>query len=129
MMLTTTSTGYDEARLGFQRRDPHRPDVIFPVTSAGEVQAAVRYAIDHDLRIAVQAAGHGLTEGIDGGVLITTGTFNRVTVDTAGRRRGSRRARPGGTSSPRPRRTGSHRCPAVRPASARSPTRSVAGWG
>jgi FAD/FMN-containing dehydrogenase len=81
MMLTTTSTGYDEARLGFQRRDTHRPAVIFPVTSADEVQDAVRYAIGHDLRIAVQASGHGVIEGIDGGVLIATAGFNGVTVD------------------------------------------------
>jgi FAD/FMN-containing dehydrogenase len=81
MMLTTTSPEYDAARQGFQQRDPHRPDVIFPVTNATEVEEAVRYAIDHDLKIAVQAAGHGLTRGIDGGVLIATGAFNRVTVD------------------------------------------------
>jgi FAD/FMN-containing dehydrogenase len=81
MMLTTTSTGYDDARLGFQRRVQHRPAVIFPVTSAAEIEEAVRYAIDHDLRIAVQAAGHGLIEGIDGGVLIATRGFNGVTVD------------------------------------------------
>ena len=80
-MLTTTSKEYDETRLGFQRRDPHRPAVIFPVTSADEVQDAVRYALDHDLRIAVQASGHGVTEGIDGGVLIATAGFNGVTVD------------------------------------------------
>ncbi|HZX08336.1 FAD-binding oxidoreductase [Kribbella sp.] len=81
MMLTTTSTGYDDARLGFQRRDPHRPEVIFPVTSADEVQEAVRYAIAHDLRIAVQAAGHGVIEGIEGGALIATAGFNGVKVD------------------------------------------------
>ena len=81
MMLTRTSTGYDEARLGFQRRDSHRPAVIFPVTSAAEVEEAMRYAIDHNLRIAVQASGHGLTRGIDGGVLIATGGFKKVTVD------------------------------------------------
>ncbi|WP_427887435.1 FAD-binding oxidoreductase [Kribbella sp. GL6] len=85
MMLTTTSTGYDEARLGFQRRDPHRPAVIFPVTSADEVREAVRYAMHHDLRIAVQAAGHGVIEGIDGGVLIATSGFNGVTVDAENR--------------------------------------------
>ncbi|MER7246790.1 FAD-binding oxidoreductase [Kribbella sp. NPDC000426] len=81
MMLTTTSPEYDDARLGFQRRDPHRPEVIFPVTDAAEVEEAVRYAIDHDKRIAVQASGHGLTRGIDGGVLIATGAFNHVAVD------------------------------------------------
>ncbi|MEV6265721.1 FAD-binding oxidoreductase [Kribbella sp. NPDC051936] len=85
MMVTTTSKGYDEARLGFQRRDPHRPAVVFAVTSAAEVEEAVRYAIDHDLRIAVQASGHGLTRGIDGGVLIATRGFNGVTVDAQAR--------------------------------------------
>jgi len=60
-MLTRTSPEYDAARHGFQRRDPHRPEVIFPVTNATEVEEAVRYAIDHDKRIAVQASGHGLT--------------------------------------------------------------------
>jgi FAD/FMN-containing dehydrogenase len=81
MMLTTTSPEYDDARHGFQRRDPHRPEVIFPVTKAIEIEEAVRYAIDHDKKIAVQAAGHGLTRGIDGGVLIATRAFNQVTVD------------------------------------------------
>jgi hypothetical protein len=81
MMLTTESNGYDELRLGFQRRDPHRPDAIFPVTSATEVEEAVHYAIEHDLRVAVQASGHSLTRGIDGGVLIATAGFNGVRVD------------------------------------------------
>jgi FAD/FMN-containing dehydrogenase len=81
MMLTKETTGYDEERLGFQRLDPHRPSAIFAVTSAEEVQEAVAYAVVHDLRVAVQASGHGLTNGIDGGVLVTTGRFNGVTVD------------------------------------------------
>lgn len=80
-MLTKDSNEYDQARLGFQRRDPHRPAAIFPITSTPDVEEAVRYAIEHDLRIAVQAAGHGLTAGIDGGVLIATGGFNGVQVD------------------------------------------------
>jgi FAD binding domain-containing protein len=57
--------------------------VIFAVTSAEEVREAVRYAIEHDQRIAVQASGHGLGRGIDGGVLITTSRFNGVRVDPA----------------------------------------------
>nr|WP_238162832.1 FAD-binding protein [Kribbella capetownensis] len=81
MMLTKKSNGYDQARLGFQRRDPHRPDVIFPVTSAAEVEEAVRYAAEHNLRLAVQASGHGLAKGLDGGVLIATGALNGVRVD------------------------------------------------
>ena len=80
-MLTKESSGYNQARFGYQRLHPHRPDAIFPVTSAVEVEEAVRYADQHDLRVAVQAAGHGLAEGIDGGVLITTGDLNGVRVD------------------------------------------------
>ncbi|MEU4196546.1 FAD-binding oxidoreductase [Kribbella sp. NPDC026611] len=81
MMLTKTSNGYDNARLGFQRRDPHRPDAIFAVTSAAEVEEAVRYATEHDLHLAVQASGHGPGRGLDGGVLIATRGFHQVTVD------------------------------------------------
>ncbi|MEU4605256.1 FAD-binding oxidoreductase [Kribbella sp. NPDC023972] len=81
MMLTKESNGYDEARLGFQRLDPHRPDLIFAVTSAPEVEEAVKYAADHGKRVAVQASGHGLTRGNNGGVLIATGDFNGVRVD------------------------------------------------
>ncbi|MFK4083214.1 FAD-binding oxidoreductase [Kribbella sp. NPDC020789] len=83
MMLTNQTQGYDDARLGYQRLDPHRPDVIFEVTSADEIEEAVRYAVDHDYRIAVQGSGHGLTRGIDGGVLIATRRFNGVRVDAA----------------------------------------------
>jgi hypothetical protein len=83
MMITKDSKGYDEARLGFQRRDPHRPAAIFAVTSTADTEEAVRYAIEHDEKIAVQAAGHGLAVGIDGGVLIATRAFNGVRVDAA----------------------------------------------
>ncbi|MFB6723546.1 FAD-binding oxidoreductase [Kribbella sp. NPDC056345] len=81
MMLTNTAQGYDDARLGYQRLDPHRPEVIFEVTSAAEIEEAVRYAVAHDHRIAVQGSGHGLTSGIQKGVLIATRRFNGVRVD------------------------------------------------
>ncbi|MET7278469.1 FAD-binding oxidoreductase [Kribbella sp. NPDC005582] len=80
-MLTNQTQGYDDARLGYQRLDPHRPEAIFEVTSAAEIEEAVQYAVDRDHRIAVQGSGHGLTRGIDGGVLIATRRFNGVRVD------------------------------------------------
>jgi hypothetical protein len=81
MMLMKESNGFDDARLGYQRLDPHRPEVIFAVTSAPEIEEAVKYAADHGKRVAVQASGHGLTRGNNGGVLIATGDFNGVRVD------------------------------------------------
>ena len=79
---TPESDGYDAQRTGFQRRDPHRPARIFGVSSAAEIQEAVRYARDHELRLAVQASGHGHTAPTDG-VLVTTSGYAGVTVDAA----------------------------------------------
>ncbi|WP_432943307.1 FAD-binding oxidoreductase [Kribbella sp. CA-253562] len=81
---TPETDGYDDQRTGFQRRDPHRPARIFGATSAHDIQEAVRYARDHDLRLAVQASGHGHTTPTDG-VLVTTRDFAGVTVDPARR--------------------------------------------
>ncbi|GAB3827550.1 FAD-binding oxidoreductase [Kribbella italica] len=77
---TPETDGYDDQRTGFQRRDPHRPARIFAATSATDIQEAVRYARDHELRLAVQASGHGHTTPTDG-VLVTTSGFAGVTVD------------------------------------------------
>ena len=79
---TPETDGYDDQRTGFQRRDPHRPARIFGATSAADIQDAVRYARDHELRLAVQASGHGHTTPTDG-VLITTSDYAGVTVDAA----------------------------------------------
>lgn len=78
---TENTPGYDEERLGFQRRDPHRPAHIVGATTSDDVQRAVRYARDHNLKLAVRASGHGHVRPLDGGVLITTTRLNRVTID------------------------------------------------
>ncbi|WP_041289624.1 FAD-binding oxidoreductase [Kribbella flavida] len=90
---TPTTDGYDDQRLGIQRLDPHRPAWIAGVTSATDVQEAVRYARDHALRVAVQGRGHGHTTPTDG-VLITTGAFAGVSVDP---RRRTAAIQPGAT--------------------------------
>ena len=95
MMLTKESNGYDEARLGFQRLDPHRPEVVFAVTSTAEVQEAVEYAAGGANALAVQASGHGLIRGNNGGVLIATRTSTEYASTHSKRRPGSRPARPG----------------------------------
>lgn len=53
--------------------------------SAADVAAAVRWAADRGLTVAVQATGHGLTGSLDGSVLITTGRLDTVVVDPAAR--------------------------------------------
>lgn len=80
-VLVPGDDGYDTARTGFQVLDPHRPDVVVAATGAGDVQAAVRFAAERGLPLAVQATGHGRAAGLTGGVLVATGRMNAVHVD------------------------------------------------
>ncbi|MFI7420437.1 hypothetical protein [Nonomuraea sp. NPDC049684] len=52
--------GYAEEAEGFDRSVVHHPAVIVGAAGAGDVVAAVRFARDHGLGVAVQATGHGV---------------------------------------------------------------------
>ncbi|HEY8371142.1 MAG TPA: FAD-binding oxidoreductase [Pseudonocardiaceae bacterium] len=73
--------GYDTELAGFQTALRHRPTVVVGATDAADVQAAVRFAADHGLPVAVQATGHGLAVPAEGGVLVSTRRMTRVRVD------------------------------------------------
>ncbi|QXJ22919.1 FAD-binding oxidoreductase [Actinomadura graeca] len=77
--------GYDDERTGFQTADPHRPDVIVGAVDAEDVRAAVEYAAENGLPVAVQNTGHGLPAGARGGLLISTRRMTGVRVDAASR--------------------------------------------
>lgn len=64
----------------------HRPAVAVGALDAADVAATVRWAAQHDLRVAVQATGHGQAAGVDGGVLITTRRMDGVSIDPIDRR-------------------------------------------
>jgi FAD/FMN-containing dehydrogenase len=85
LALRPGDPGYDEELAGFQTGLPQRPAVVFPVSSADDVIAAVRYAAAEGLPVGVQATGHGLPDASEGGVLITTRRMDRVTVDPEAR--------------------------------------------
>ncbi|MEV6322144.1 FAD-binding oxidoreductase [Nocardia sp. NPDC051787] len=76
---------YDEEIAGFQTAYTHRPALIVGAVHAEDVRAAVEYAARHDLPIAVQATGHGLSVAADGGVLISTRRMTRIRIDPASR--------------------------------------------
>jgi FAD/FMN-containing dehydrogenase len=77
--------GYDDERTGFQRRTVHRPAVVVEPRDAADVCAAVGFAAAHGTRVAVQASGHGLAAGMDGGVLLSTRAMRDVRVDARAR--------------------------------------------
>ncbi len=78
-------SGYESARLPWQRRLDPRPALIVEAANASDVRTAVRFAREHDLPLAVQSTGHGVVKVPDGGLLLKTNPMSAVAVD-AGRR-------------------------------------------
>ncbi|WP_159845718.1 FAD-binding oxidoreductase [Nocardia sp. CY41] len=77
--------GYDAEIAGFQTAYTHRPALVVGAVHAEDVRAAVEYAGRHDLPIAVQATGHGLSVATDGGLLISTRRMTGIRIDPARR--------------------------------------------
>jgi FAD/FMN-containing dehydrogenase len=59
----------------------HSPAVVVGATSASDVAAAVTWAREHGLPVAVQSTGHGPIRSAEGAVLVTTSRMRQVTVD------------------------------------------------
>jgi FAD/FMN-containing dehydrogenase len=83
--LTATDPGYDTERAGYNLSVDHKPEVVVPAASVADVVAAVRYATDRGLGVAVQATGHGPSRSADGQVLITTSRLDGITIDPVAR--------------------------------------------
>lgn len=77
--------GYLDAVAGFNLAVEHRPSVVVPATSAGDVVAAVRYAGAAGLPVAVEATGHNRHRGLTEGVLVNTRAMDEVAVDPQAR--------------------------------------------
>lgn len=88
--VLTASDGapYDEARTVYNAMFDRRPDVIARATCDADVVAAIRFARQHRLPIAVKAGGHSVAgySAIEGGVLIDLGPMKRIEVDPIGHR-------------------------------------------
>ncbi|MCX4811082.1 FAD-binding oxidoreductase [Streptomyces sp. NBC_01239] len=85
LTLHPTDPGYEDELAGFQTGFTQRPAVVHGARSAEDVIAAVRYAAAKGLPVGVQATGHGLPGGSEGGVLITTRRMDGVRVDPEAR--------------------------------------------
>jgi FAD/FMN-containing dehydrogenase len=80
-VLRPGEAGYDDERLPWQRKFDPRPALIVEAAGPADVQAAVRYAREADLPLAVQATGHGTVVAADDALLLKTGAMNGVQVD------------------------------------------------
>jgi FAD/FMN-containing dehydrogenase len=86
-LLQPTSPNYDAARRIWNGAIDRRPACIARCTGVADVVAAVRFAREHDLEIAVRGGGHNVagTAVCDDGVVIDLSAMRAVWVDPAGR--------------------------------------------
>jgi FAD binding domain/Berberine and berberine like len=95
-LLGPEDAGYDEARKVYNGMIDKRPALIARCADTDDVAAAVGFARDHDLLLAVRGGGHnGAGFGTcDDGVVVDLSPLNAVEVDPA-----ARTARVGGGST------------------------------
>jgi FAD/FMN-containing dehydrogenase len=79
--------GYDEARALYNAMIDKHPAAIAYCVDEADVSAAIGFARQHDLRIAVRSGGHngGGLGSVDDGLVIDLSQMNAVTVDVAAR--------------------------------------------
>ncbi|WP_407565689.1 FAD-binding protein [Streptomyces sp. 184] len=86
MQFRPGEPGYEEELAGFNRIVSHRPALVAAVTSVAEVRAAVRYAAERGMPVAVQSTGHGPAAAVGAdSLLLSVRRLRGVHVDPAAR--------------------------------------------
>ena len=82
-VIAPDSANYDEARAVYNAMIDKRPALIVRCTDVADVQAALKFATEHDLRIAIRGGGHngGGLGSVEAGLVIDLGLMNGVRVD------------------------------------------------
>lgn len=84
-VMSPGDPGYEEELATFNLAARHRPEVVVAALHAGDVAAAVRWAADHRMPVAVQATGHGAVVSYGRGMVISTRHLQELTLDPAAR--------------------------------------------
>jgi len=86
-LVLPTDAGYDKARRVWNGRIDRRPTLIAFCTNDGDIMAAVRFAREHELLVAVRCGGHSAagTAVCDDGLVIDLSLMRSIEVDVATR--------------------------------------------
>ena len=87
-LISPDHADYDSARAIWNGAIDRRPRLVARCIGTADVVAAVRFARDHDLEIAIRGGGHNVagTAVCDDGIVIDLSAMRAVRVDPAGRR-------------------------------------------
>lgn len=87
-VLNAGDTGYDEARAIWNAMIDRRPGLIVRCAGAADVIAAVNFARENNLLVAVRGGGHNIAGSAvcDGGMMIDLSAMKSVRVDRVARR-------------------------------------------
>jgi FAD/FMN-containing dehydrogenase len=79
--------GFDDAHSIFSRHLSTTPRLAVTAATAGDVSAAVRFAVEHGLEVAVRSGGHsGVGHGsVAGGLVIDLNGLDTIDIDPASR--------------------------------------------
>ena len=82
-IVLPSDTGYDEARAVYNAVHDRRPAAIVRAAGTRDVAAAVTFAREHDLPLAIRGGGHGVAGfgTCDEGVVVDLGRLRGVEVD------------------------------------------------
>jgi FAD/FMN-containing dehydrogenase len=87
-LIEPNDARYDDTRALFNSMIQTRPALIAQCASPADVAAAIKYARDAGLEIAVRAGGHSVAgmSSVEGGIVIDVRPLNGISVDPKARR-------------------------------------------
>ena len=90
-VFTSDDPGYDQARIVWNGAIDRRPAVIVRCVNSADVSAAIGFARQHNLEIAVRGGAHSTAGSsvVDDGLQIDLSGMRTVTVDPVARRSSS----------------------------------------
>lgn len=80
-VFTPHDAGYDQARATWNLAVRQHPALIVEATNSADIVAALRYARDNNLGVAVKSTGHGVVREADGALLIVTSRLTDIRID------------------------------------------------
>lgn len=80
-VFTPADPGFAAEVAAFNLSTQHQPDLAFGALDAEDVAAAVRWAAERRMPVSVQSTGHGATNAIEGGLLISTRRMLELSID------------------------------------------------